>query len=437
MNRIPPQNLAAEKSILGGLMLAPEAWDEISDLLEAEDFYSPAHKLIYASISILGQKGQPSDLITISNHLVEQKKLDSVGGPSYLAEILDETPSTVNILAYAKIVREKSLLRRVIHAGQGFVEKAFSQDFESLDAFLDECESKIFAVAEQQSTGVLTPSSEIIKKSIEKLEALYALKGDLTGIPSGFLELDQMSAGFQAGELVIVAARPSMGKTAFSLNILLHTALKAKKKIAYFSVEMSKEAVMTRLLGNEAQIPLSHMRTGQIRDYDWPRLINAAATISEGSIFIDDSADLSPFDVRAKARRMKSKHGLDMIIIDYLQLMALKTKVESREREVSEISRTLKAISKELQIPVIALAQLNRGVEGRSNRRPMLSDLRESGSIEQDADVIMMLYRKTTTIGIIQKFRGWQKSLLESSEMAPPALSSYSGFPNWGFFSII
>ena len=348
-NRIPPQNLDAEKSILGGLLLESEAWDEVSDLIRTEDFYSPAHRKIYDAISTLGCKGRPSDLITVSNHLMEQKELDSIGGSSYLAEIMEATPSTVNILSYAKIVREKSLLRRIIKAGQGFIEKAFSQDFEDFNSFLDHCESEIFAVAEQKSTAGLIPSNDLIKKSLKKLEELYAMKGELTGIPSGFAELDNMSAGFQPGELVIVAARPSMGKTAFSLNILLHTALRAKKNIAYFSVEMSNESVMMRLLANEAHIRLSDIRVGKINDNDWPKLINTAATMSESSIFIDDSTDLSPLDIRSKARRMKSKYGLDMIIIDYLQLMTLKTKVESREREVSEISRTLKSIAKELE----------------------------------------------------------------------------------------
>ena len=393
-NRIPPQNLDAERSILGGLMLECEAWDEISDLIQSHDFYSPAHKQIYEAISNLGHKGQPSDLITVSNLLMKENKLDSIGGPPYLAEILDSTPSTVNLVSYAQIVQEKALLRRIIQSSQSFIEKAFSQDFENLNSFLDYCESKIFSIAEKKSSGGLTPSSELVKSSLKQIEELYAMKGQLTGIPSGFTELDNLSAGFQSGELTIVAARPSMGKTAFSLNILLHTAIRAKKKIAYFSVEMGKEALMLRLLANEAAVPLSSIRVGNINAANWEQIIPTAATLSDSSIFIDDTSELSPFDVRSKARRMKSQHGLDMIIIDYLQLMTLKTKVESREREVSEISRTLKSIAKELQIPVIALAQLNRGVETRSNRRPMLSDLRESGSIEQDADIIMMLYRE-------------------------------------------
>ena len=434
-SRIPPQNLDAEKSILGGLMLESEAWDEISDLIQAEDFYSPAHRKIYEAISSLGRKGQPSDLITVSNHLIAQNELESIGGPSYLAEILDATPSTVNILSYAKIVREKALLRRLIKSSQSFIEKAFSQDFEDLNSFLDHCESEIFSVAEQKSTGGLLPSSDVIKESLAKIEKLYAMKGELTGVPSGFAELDNMSAGFQPGELAIIAARPSMGKTAFSLNILLHTALRAKKKIAYFSVEMSKEAVMMRLLANQAVIRLSEIRIGKINDQSWQRLINTAAIISECSVFIDDSSDLSPFDIRAKARRMKSKHGLDMIIVDYLQLMTLKTKVESREREVSEMSRILKSIAKELQVPIIALAQLNRGVEGRSNRRPMLSDLRESGSIEQDADIIMMLYREDYYDTDTPEIKGMAEVIIGKQRNGPTGKVKLHWEPEFGRFS--
>ena len=434
-NRVPPQNLDAEKAILGGLMLECEAWGEVSEVIRSEDFYSPAHKKIYEVLAHLGSRGQPGDLVTVSEILMKQKELDSIGGPSYLLELLDATPSAVNILSYAKIVKEKSLLRRVIKASQGFVEKAFSQDFEDVDKFIDECESKMFLVAEQRATGGLVPSSDLVKTSLEKLQELYAMKGELTGLPSGFVELDNMSAGFQSGELTILAARPSMGKTALSLNILLHMAIRAKKKIAYFSVEMSKESVMLRLLANEAGIRLSEMRVGKITDKEWSQLITTAATISDCSIFIDDSSDLSPFDIRSKSRRMKSKYGLDMVIIDYLQLMTLKTKVESREREVSEMSRTLKAIAKELQIPILALAQLNRGVEGRSNRRPMLSDLRESGSIEQDADMIMMLYREEYYDRDNPEVKGGAEIIIGKQRNGPTGTIKLQWEPEFGRFS--
>ncbi|MAV90711.1 MAG: replicative DNA helicase [Bdellovibrionaceae bacterium] len=393
-HKLPPQNQEAEKSVLGGLLLEQEAWDEVSDLLNEEDFYKPAHRKIYAAIRDLHRKQMPSDLVTVSNLLMEKGDLETVGGAAALAEMIDQTPSAANILSYAKIVHEKSLLRRVIQTSQGFITKAFEGDFESMDAFMDTVESNIFHLTESSSQGGLVDASSLVKTSLEKLESLYGQQLTVTGIPTGFAELDDMTSGFQPGELIVIAARPSMGKTAFSLNVALHAALKEKKKVAYFSVEMGKESLMVRMLANAAKIRMGDLRTGTIDDQAWPRLINTAAALSETGLFVDDTPGISPFEIRAKARRMKAKYGLDMIMVDYLQMMGLKQKVESREREVSEISKLLKSIAKELQIPVIALAQLNRGVEGRSDRRPMLSDLRESGSIEQDADVIGMLFRE-------------------------------------------
>jgi len=393
-HRVPPQNIEAEQSVLGGLMLEPAAWDEIADLIYEEDFYKPAHRKIFSSLKELNKHNQATDLVTVSNYLMDKQSLDAVGGPAYLAEMMDLIPSTANISSYAKIVREKSLLRKVITLTNEIAEQAYTQDFTDVSSFLDQIEAKVFSVAEQKQVSGLVDSSDLVKASIEKLEYLYANRGQVTGVSSGFTELDEMTAGFQPGEITIIAARPSMGKTAFSLNIALHAALREKKSVAYFSVEMGKEQMMIRMLAAEAKIPLGDLRVGQLDDRTWPRLINSAAALSDANIFIDDTAGISPFEIRAKARRLKAKHGLDMIMVDYLQLMSLKQKVESREREVSEISKMLKEIAKELQVPVLALAQLNRGVEGRSDRRPMLSDLRESGSIEQDADIIMMLFRE-------------------------------------------
>ncbi|MBT4760226.1 MAG: replicative DNA helicase [Bdellovibrionaceae bacterium] len=393
-NKVPPQNLDAEKSILGGLMLDQDAWDEITELVSEQDFYKPAHRKIYHAIFELNKKGQPTDLITISNYLMDSQELEQVGGAPYLAEIIEFTPSSANITYYAKIVNEKSLIRKVISTSTGIIGKAYEQDFDDIHSFIDGAEAEIFSIAENRTQAGLVGASELVKASLEKLEELYANQGEVTGVPSGFLELDEMTAGFQPGEMTIIAARPSMGKTAFSLNLALHAALNEKKKVAYFSVEMAKEAVMTRLLSIVSSVSLSDLRVGKISDKAWPQLINSAARLSETSIYIDDTSGISPFEIRAKARRMSAKEGLDLIIIDYLQLMSMKQKIESREREVSEISKTLKAIAKELKVPVLALAQLNRSVEGRTDRRPMLSDLRESGSIEQDADIIMMLFRE-------------------------------------------
>lgn len=391
--KLPPQNVEAEFSVLGGLMLEREAYDQVSDLISAADFYKPSHQIIYQVISELHQKAQPIDIVTVSNSLQTRNELDLIGGPDYLLSLLDKVVSAANIDSHARIIHEKSLLRRLINTSSSLIEKAYGSDYENAEALIDFAEAEILKVGEQKTSSGLIGSMEIVKTSIEKIEDLYKRKADVTGVPTGFTELDRMTSGLHGGELIIIAARPSMGKTALSLNLASHMALRAKKTVAYFSVEMGKESVMMRLLAAEAKISMGEIRNGRIQDASWPKLIQAAGSISEANLFIDDTAGISPFEIRARCRRLKAQHGLDCIMIDYLQLMDLKQKVESRERAVSEISKGLKAIAKELQIPIIALAQLNRGVEGRSDRRPMLSDLRESGSIEQDADVIMMLYR--------------------------------------------
>lgn len=432
--RVPPQNIPAEVSVLGGLMLEQEAWDQISDILTENDFYKPSHRIVFASIRELNRKGHPTDLVTVSNYLMQSAQLDVIGGPTYLAEMMDQTPSTVNIKNYAQIVREKSVLRKIISVGSDFVEKAYTQDFADLDSFLNEVESSIFHVAEMTTNQDLVDASQLVKMSLERLEHLYATKGDITGVASGFYDLDKMTSGFQPGELIIIAARPSMGKTAFSLNVALSAALREKKTIAYFSLEMGKEQVMMRMLASEARISLSQLRNGNIDEYAWPKLISTAAKMSEAPIFIDDTSGISPFDVRAKARRMKARHGLDMIVVDYLQLMSMKQKVESREREVSEISKMLKGLARELKIPVIALAQLNRGVEGRSDRRPMLSDLRESGSIEQDADVIMMLYREDYYDRDTPEIKGLAEVIIGKQRNGPTGTVKLRWRPDYGLF---
>lgn len=393
MIRVPPHNLEAEQAILGGLMVDPYSWDQIVNIVLESDFYRISHQKIFSAIQDLYFKGSPVDIITVSNLLSERKELEQIGGPSYLAEVMNQTPSSAHIAVYAKIVHERALLRKLISMSGEVIEKAYSESYSSVESFLDEVESEIFSIAEKKQTG-LASAAELIKISIDKLTELSAQKQSTTGVSSGFDQLDKLTAGFQAGEMTIIAARPSMGKTAFSLNIAQHAAIREKKTVAYFSVEMAKEQMMMRMIASEARVNLSDLRVGSVNDNAWPRLIDKASKMAEAPIYIDDTSGISPFEIRAKARRMKAQSGLDMIIVDYLQLMQLKQKVESREREVSEISRTLKAIAKELQIPVIALAQLNRGVEGRSGHKPMLSDLRESGSIEQDADVIMLLYRE-------------------------------------------
>lgn len=392
--KLPPQNLEAEFSVLGGLMLEREAFDQVADLIDANDFYKPSHQIIYRTIAELHQKAQPIDLVTVTNSLQHKNELDIIGGPEYLLSLLDKVVSAANIDSHAKIIHEKSLLRRLIGTSSNLIEKAYGSDYDNAEALIDFAESEILKVGESKNASGLEGPRDIVTNSFKKIEELYNRKADVTGLPSGFTDLDNMTSGFNPGELIIIAARPSMGKTAFSLNIASHMALRAKKTVAYFSVEMSKESLMMRVIAAEAKISIGEIRTGRIQDTSWHKLMNACGAIADAPLFIDETSGISPFEIRARCRRLKATSGLDCIMIDYLQLMSLKQKVDSREREVAEISKTLKAIAKELQIPVIALAQLNRGVEGRSDRRPMLSDLRESGSIEQDADVIMMLYRE-------------------------------------------
>lgn len=396
MAKVPPNSVDAEFSLLGGLMLDPEAWDYVSDILREEDFYRSRHKKIFAAIGQLQNKGEPIDIITVSNELRDKNELELVGGAAYLAEIIDQTPSAANITTYAKIIREKSVLRRLINASSGFIERAFSQDYENIEGFLGDVEGDIFKISQAETTETLCGSSEIVKASMKKLEELFHRGSDIIGVPSGFVDLDKMTAGFHGGEMTILAARPSMGKTAFSLNLATHAALNQKKTVAYFSVEMAKEQLMMRIISQVAKVNMSKLRIGKFdNSQEWPAIINAAAKVSQAGLYIDDTSGISPYEIRAKCRRLKAQKGLDMIMVDYLQIMDLKRPAESRERAVAEISKTLKAIAKELDVPIIALAQLNRGVEGRGrDRRPMLSDLRESGSIEQDADVIMMLFRE-------------------------------------------
>ncbi|KHD86976.1 MAG: DNA helicase [Bdellovibrio sp. ArHS] len=391
--RIPPQNIEAEQSILGGLMLDREALDQVGDILVAEDFYKPGHQKIFNAIKDLHSKNQPVDIITVTNTLQGEGTMEMAGGPEYLISLLDKTISAANITTHAKIVKDKATLRKLIQVNSSLIERAYDQDFADVESFVDQAESEIFKVGEAKTNTGLVGSMEIVRSSIKKLEELYKNQVEVTGLATGFKRLDEMTAGLHPGEMTIIAARPSMGKTAFSLNIAQHVALKLKKTVAYFSLEMGKESMMMRMLAAEAKVGLGSLRNGRVSDSEWPRLIHAASLLSEASIFIDDTPGVSPFEIRSKARRLKAEHGLDLIMIDYLQLMSMKQKMSSREQEVAEISKSLKAIAKELQIPVIALAQLNRGVEGRTEKKPMLSDLRESGSIEQDADVIMMLYR--------------------------------------------
>lgn len=391
--RLPPQSIEAEQAVIGSLLLDSEAWDSVSDLIQAKDFYKPSHQHMYQCIEELVKASQPVDLITLTNWLTSKNLIETVGGSRAVVEILSKTISSANVASYAKIIKDKALLRRLIHQSTEIIERSYQEDGLDASVLLDEAEAEIFKLSDMTVSEGLVGPLDVVKTSIAKIEELYKRKSDVTGLSTGFSYLDKMTSGLQPGELGIIAARPSMGKTAFSLNIASHIALRQNKTVAYFSCEMSRDAVMMRVLASESRINVRDIRSGRIPDAAWPKLIQVAGQVGDSGLFIDETTGISPTEVRARARRLKASRGLDVIIIDYMQMMRLKTKTDNREREVSEISNGLKSLAKELKIPVIALAQLNRSVEGRTDRRPMLSDLRESGSIEQDADIIMMLYR--------------------------------------------
>ena len=389
----PPHDLSAEMSLLGALLIGDDqAWGEIYGQLNSSDFYKPAHGHIFSAIQSLEEKGSPIDVLTVSDALKKAQNLEKSGDSAYLAELISYTPSTISIAACAKIIKEKSLLRAVIKQSSEFIRQAQAQEFEEIDVFLDQMEANIFKLSQKKIGQNVFPIDQLVREGLDQLEGLHGKNLSITGLSTSFEELDNMTSGFQPGELVVVAARPSMGKTALSLNMALQAALEGKK-IAFFSVEMAKEQLLIRLLSSLNRIPLSSLKTGNLSEKNWDLLMEGASRLSETHFFIDDSSHISPFEIRSRARRLKAQHGLDFIVVDYIQLMSMKKQVDSREREVSEMCRLLKSIAKELSIPVLALSQLNRGVESRTNRRPLLSDLRESGSIEQDADVIIMLYR--------------------------------------------
>ena len=391
-HKLPPQNVEAEQSVLGGILIENDAINKVMEILTPEDFYRDAHRRIYNALINLSVRDEPADLITLTNELRKIDQLDAAGGASYIASLIDSVPTAANIEYYAKIVKEKSILRQLIQTSTDIITESY-QDRSDVESFLDEAERSIFQISENRVRPSFYPIRDIVKQSFKTLERLYEKKELVTGVPSGFKELDQMTAGFQPSDLIIVAGRPSMGKTAFCLNVAQYAAIEKRTPVAVFSLEMSKEQLVIRLLCSEAHVEGTRLRTGFLSEGDWPRLTIAAGNLSEAPIFIDDTAALSALELRAKARRLKADQGLGMVIIDYLQLMKGRTRVESRQQEISEISRSLKAVAKELNIPVIAVSQLSRRTEERTGMRPQLSDLRESGAIEQDADLILFLYR--------------------------------------------
>jgi len=392
LHKIPPRNLDAELSVLGAILMENEAINDVLEILTANDFYNESHRKIFSAVLELYEKNEPSDLITLSNALKNKNHLDSIGGVSYLASLVDNVPSAANVIYYSKIVKEKAILRGLIGTATEIINKSYDTE-KDVDNILDEAEQAIFEISEDKIKPAFFPIKEIIKDSFRTIEELYEKKELVTGVPTGFERVDDLTSGLQKSDLIIIAGRPSMGKTSFALNIAQYAAVERGISVALFSLEMSKEQLSLRMLSSEAKVDSQRLRKGFLGETDWPKLTTAAGRLSEASIFIDDTAAITVLEMKAKARRLKAETGLGLIILDYLQLMrGIKFK-DSREQEISEISRSLKALAKELNIPIIALSQLNRRVEERTNKRPQLADLRESGAIEQDADVIAFIYR--------------------------------------------
>jgi replicative DNA helicase len=389
---LPPQNIEAEESLLSAILVDNTALLEVVEILAAQDFYRTAHQKIFAAISDLFNRGEPIDLVTLANGLKEKGQLEGVGGAAYLARLVDAVPMAVNAQHYARIVHDKAVLRRLIEKANAITKRCF-QEHGGTDEIIDFAEASIFEVTEKKARQAFYPLSKLIDGNIDFLEEKQKNKSMVTGVPTGFTHLDNLTSGFQNSDLIILAARPSMGKTALALNMARNAAVDAGVPVAIFSLEMSKEQLSLRLLCSEARIDSSRLRSGFFSMEDWDRLTDAAGVLSAAPIFIDDSPSLSAMEVRAKARRMKMDKNIGLIVIDYLQLMQGRASAERRDLEISEISRSLKALAKEISLPVIALSQLNRMLEQRTDKRPRLSDLRESGALEQDADVVAFIYR--------------------------------------------
>ncbi len=391
-DRIPPQNLEAEISVLGAVLQDPGALLKAMELLRPADFYKEAHRKIFSACVDLFERNEPVDLVTSANELMRRKQLEEVGGAGALSALVDAVPTAANVAYHARIVKDKALLYALIQKGTAVVSRAYA-DKEDVDEVLDWAEQQIFEISQDKISRSFVPVKSVLKGTFQLIEKLYDRKSHVTGVPTGFKRFDEMTAGLQPSELVVVAGRPSMGKTSFCLNIAQHAAIHERIPVAIFSLEMSKEQLVQRMLCSVAKVDSHKLRTGYLSDADWPRLTTGAGILSESPIFIDDTPGISLLEMRAKARRLKAEQGLGLAIIDYLQLISGRGRAESRQQEISEISRSLKAMAKELDVPVVALSQLSRAVESRQPPRPQLSDLRESGAIEQDADLVTFLYR--------------------------------------------
>ena len=390
--RTLPHNLDAERSVLGAILVHNDAFNSAVQIVDSRDFYRDAHRRVFDRMVALNERGQAIDFITLKEELSRSGELDEVGGPAYIASLADGVPRATNVEYYARIVKEKATLRQLIYAANGILTTAYDAEQES-DLILDEAESAIFAVAEGRLKAGFVPMSELVKESFPKIEQLFEQKRLITGVPSGFADLDEMTRGFQRGDLVIVAARPSMGKTSLVLNISQYVAMQPDYTVGFFSLEMSKESLFIRLLTSEAQIDSHRLLSGAIGHKDYGRLSHALEVLNGMRLFIDDTAGIGVLEMRAKARRLQKEHGLNLLVVDYIQLMSGRGRFENRTLELASISRSLKGLAKELDIPIVVLSQLSRAPESRSDHRPQLSDLRESGALEQDADVVVLIYR--------------------------------------------
>lgn len=394
--KAPPHSLEAEQAVLGGLMLDNRAWDVVSDSLSETDFYLPKHRLIFKVIHELSKKNSPFDVVTLSEALKDLGELSKVGGDLYLFELSKNTPSAANVRAYAQIVRDRSILRQLIDVAGDIANQAYFPEGRTTETLLDEAETKVFRIAEQGNVAGEGPQDiqSLMGKAMERIDILYHSDDPITGLSTGYTDLDHLTSGLQKGDLVIVAGRPSMGKTVFAMNVAEAGAIKARKPVLVFSLEMPGDALAMRLISSLGRVEQHKVRSGQLEDHDWPRITSAVSLLSEVKLFIDDKPGITPGEMRARARRLAKEQGeLGLIVVDYLQLMRAPGFNENRTAEISEISRSLKMLAKELHVPVLALSQLNRSLEQRADRRPMMSDLRESGAIEQDADVIAFIYR--------------------------------------------
>ncbi|MBT8369730.1 MAG: replicative DNA helicase, partial [Deltaproteobacteria bacterium] len=393
LDKLPPQNIEAEASLLSAILIDNRILDDVADVLMFRDFYRSAHQTIFGAMIELSEKKEPIDLVTIVNILKDRAELETVGGAIYLAKLIDEVPFAVNAGHYAKIIHDKAILRRLIEKGYAIIKNCFD-DQENVDEVIDHAESCIFEISEKKIQPSFSEVSDLLMDGFDTLRACENNKGIPTGVPTGFKQLDKLTSGFQKSDLIILAARPSMGKTAFALNIARNAAVESNIPVAFFSLEMAKEQLVMRLLFSEARLNATRIRDGFITKQDWETLTQAGCTLHEAPIYIDDSAENSSLSIRAKTRRLKMEKGVGLVVIDYLQLMKVTQPNERRDLDISEISRSLKSLAKELQIPVVALSQLNRQLEKRDDKRPRLSDLRESGSLEQDADVVAFIHRE-------------------------------------------